>query len=78
MAQLVIPDVEETLWSRLRDRAARHGRTPETEARLILARELQPARADPWAALDALRNELAATGKTFEDSVPLLREDRDR
>ncbi len=38
----------------------------------------QPASADRWAAIDAFRERLAATGRDFGDSVQEIREDRDR
>ncbi len=38
----------------------------------------EPAPADPWAAIDAFRERLAASGRTFSDSTELIREDRDR
>ena len=34
--------------------------------------------ADPWAAINALRQRLAASGLVFPDSTELVREDRDR
>lgn len=76
MSQLLIPDLDDDTLTRLKERAARHGRTPETEARAILSNALGPN--DPWAAADALYRELSATGRTFSDSAELLREDRDR
>ncbi len=78
MSQLVIPDVEEALLARLRDRAARNVRTVEAEAKAILTEALQPPPGDPWAEVDAIYQELAAEGRTFRDSVELLREDRER
>jgi hypothetical protein len=33
---------------------------------------------DPWAAIDAFRERLAASGRDFGDSVQDIREDRDR
>lgn len=33
---------------------------------------------DPWAAVNAFRQRLATTGRTFADSTELIREDRDR
>ena len=36
-----------------------------------------PAR-DPWAAIDAFRERLAASGRDFGDSTQDIREDRDR
>lgn len=33
---------------------------------------------DPWASINAFRERLAASGRTFGDSVEQIREDRDR
>jgi hypothetical protein len=33
---------------------------------------------NPWAAINALREELARSGREFPDSTPLIREDRER
>jgi antitoxin FitA len=79
VSQLVIPDVDDATLARLRERAARHGRMVETEVKAILAEALRPAvPSDQWAAINALRDELAASGRTFSDSAELIREDRDR
>ena len=37
-----------------------------------------PPTADPWAAINAFRERLAASGRVFSDSTELIREDRDR
>jgi plasmid stability protein len=76
MSQLVIPDLDDAVMVRLLERAARRGRTVETEAKAILADALAPN--DPWAGVNAIYNELAASGRTFSDSADLIREDRDR
>jgi plasmid stability protein len=49
MAQLVIPDIEEAVLQRLRERAHARGTTAEAEARVVLAEALQPrpAAVDP-------------------------------
>lgn len=78
MAELLIPDVEETVLRRLQERASIHGRTPEAEAGAILQEVLEPRGPDAWAQVNALRERLAASGRTFSDSVDLLREDRER
>lgn len=39
---------------------------------------LPAERAAQWATVNALRDELAATGQAFSDSVDLIRADRDR
>ncbi len=78
MSQLVISDIEETTIEQLRLRAAAHGRTAEIEAKEILQEALQVWRAAQWAKVNAIRDELAAAGQAFSDSVDLIREDRDR
>jgi plasmid stability protein len=78
MPSLLIPDVEETVLDRLRERAAAHGRAPEAEAKALLEAVLQPAPAQAWAAANAFRARLAASGRAFSDSADMLREDRDR
>lgn len=78
MSQLTIPDIDESLMSRLKQRAAAHGQTIEAEAKTILAQMLGKSEDDVWAKVDAIHARLAASGRTFSDSAELLREDRDR
>ncbi|HUY87853.1 MAG TPA: hypothetical protein VMV10_03870 [Pirellulales bacterium] len=78
MSNLLIPDVEESVIERLRQRAAAHGRTPAVEAKVILQEALQPPPAAGWQQVNATRNELAASGGDFSDSAALIREDRER
>jgi antitoxin FitA len=78
MAELVLTDVDEVVFHHLRERAARHGRSPAEEAKAILAEELSGHRLDAWATVDAIYDRLAASGRTFSDSADLLREDRAR
>lgn len=78
MSQLLIPDVAESLLKQLQQRAVRHGRSIEAEARVILEDALRPDPAKVWAEIDAFRQRLAASGRTFSDSTELIREDRDR
>ena len=77
MPQLLIPDIDETLLERLRSRAAAHARSAEAEVKQILTEALQ-APSDPWAAVNAFRERLAASGRDFGDSTQDIREDRDR
>ena len=60
---------------------------PDTEFEVVVvAQPRMPAdgvptarpAADPWAAVNAFRERLAASGRTFGDSTELIREDRDR
>ena len=78
MPQLLIPDFDHRIMERLRERASLHGRTVETEARAILEEAIRGPAEDPWAAVDLIRNRLAATGRDFGDSTDLIREGRDR
>jgi plasmid stability protein len=79
MPELTIPDIDPATLELLRQRADRHAQTVETEAKVILAEVLRaPASGDPWAAVNAMREELARSGREFPDSTPLLRGDRDR
>lgn len=78
MSELTLQNLDEALWQGLRERAAAHGQTPEAEAKNILAEALAKSEPDPWAAVDAIRERFAASGRAFSDSAELLREDRDR
>lgn len=78
MAELVLTDVNDAILQRLRERATTRRRTPQEEAKAILAEVLQGQSPDAWAQVDAIYRRLAASGRTFGDSTELLREDRDR
>jgi plasmid stability protein len=70
-------DLDEALMRRLRERAARNARSVEAEAAILLKDALQLPR-DPWAAVRAIHDRLAATGRDFGDSVEILHVDRGR
>jgi antitoxin FitA len=78
MATLLIPDVEESILARLRDRAVTNGRSAEAEAKAILECQLQAAPTAAWERVNQFRGQLAASGRTFSDSAELVREDRER
>ncbi len=79
MPQLVIPDIDEVTLNRLRERAMQHAQSVEVEAKVILVGALHAAcPANPWTAINAMREDLARSGREFPDSTPLVREDRDR
>ena len=78
MAELVLTDVSEIVLDHLRERATSHGRTPEEEATAILTEAVRGSNEDAWSRVDAIRNQLVASGRAFSDSAELLREDRDR
>jgi len=78
MTPLVIPDLDDAILTQLRERAATHGRTPESEAKAILTAVLRASSSDPWARVQAIHDHLASSGRVFSDSADLLREDRER
>lgn len=78
MPQSLTLEILDAAAQRLRERAARNSRTAESEAALLLTEALLADESDPWAAVDALREDLAASGRVFPDSTPLIREDRER
>jgi antitoxin FitA len=78
MSQIIIPDLDEDTLARLQERASAHGHTLEAEVKRILAEASQPATADAWTKVNALREALIASGRCFGDSAELVREDRDR
>ena len=78
MSHLLIPDLDDATLARLRERADRHGRTVETEAKAILANAVPPTPSGQWVAINAFREQLAASGQSFPDSTESIREDRER
>jgi plasmid stability protein len=76
MSQLTIHNLDDAVWRGLNERAAAHGQTPEDVARAILVEALAKAEPDPWAEVNAIRERLAASGRTFSDSAELIAEDR--
>lgn len=78
MSDLTIHDLEQPVLERLYRLAAAHGRTPAVEAKAILEQALQPAPVTGWEQVNAIRRKLAATGRTYSDSVASIREDRER
>lgn len=84
MSQVLIREVEPVIVERLKQRAKRSGRSLEAELRLVLQRAADEeekgedgvAQSVPMADIERVRALLA--GRTFSDSVALLREDRER
>ena len=50
----------------------------EFEAVIVLQPRPTALAADPWSAVNAFRQHLAASGRVFTDSADLIREDRER
>ncbi|MCX7011133.1 MAG: hypothetical protein NTW86_00965 [Candidatus Sumerlaeota bacterium] len=78
MASTAIPNIKEDALIRLRERASAHARTPEAEAKAILEGALQATPAAVWDQVNAFRDRLADSDRSFTDSAELLREDRQR
>lgn len=76
MSQLTIPDLDDATLARLRDRAARHGRSIESEAKVILTQAVPTAAGSQWNAINALRERLAESGRIFQDSTDDFAQDR--
>ena len=78
MSDLVIPDLDAQVLTRISQQAALHGRTVEVEAKEILTEAVRGSAGGAWAAVDAIRQRLEASNRSFGDSLALLREDRER
>ena len=78
MTQPTLNDVDDRVWTRLREQAATRSLTPEAEAKASLSQALVKQESNPWAAVDAIRERLAASGRSFGDSAELIAEDRSR
>jgi len=73
MANLTIRNVDAAVKERLRVRAARHGRSMEAEARLILSEAVAATRHEPEPNLaEAIRRRFAPLGGVDLDELPPL------
>ena len=73
-SQVIVRNLDTDVVAELKRRARRNGRSLERELRLILTRAARPDRAGLLAETDRIR---AMTAGPLEDSVSLLRHDRD-
>ena len=78
MPELLLTNVDSGVLTGLQQRAARHGRSAEEEAKTILAENVRHQESADWSHVDGIYHRLAAAGHSFSDSAVLLREDRDR
>ena len=81
MAQVVLENLDPIIIEKLKVRAQRHGRSLNAELEDILIQAVETevvdtpvAIAEAWGRIDKARAKYA--GRTFSDSVELLREDR--
>ncbi|MDP5017638.1 hypothetical protein FJR11_07115 [Anabaena sp. UHCC 0187] len=82
-AQVVLGNINPNVLEKLQVLAQSHNRSLEDEVNIILENFVQAelvnqesAKAQAWAKIDTARQR--HLGKTFSDSVELLREDRNR
>ena len=76
MAQILVRDLDDETVQRLKDRARRHGRSLEAEARQILSGAAGLGFADARKLARRWHKKLA--GRPLPDSTELVREDRRR
>jgi plasmid stability protein len=76
---VLIRDLPEATLDLLKRRAAQHRRSLQQELHSILqVAAAQPGERTAAEVAEAIRTRLAGSGRTFIDSVSLLREDRER
>ena len=75
MPDILVRGVESETLERLKARAKRHGRSLQSEARMILESAAGASVDEVLAAARAWRKKL---GRRFDDSAELIREDRER
>jgi plasmid stability protein len=73
-SQVIVRNLDAGVVAELKRRAKRKGRSLERELRMILTRAARPERSKLIAEADRIR---AMTAGPLEDSLSLLREDRD-
>jgi plasmid stability protein len=76
MARILIRDLDDETVKRLKDRARRHGRSLEGEARLVLTQAAGMDFHDARKLAQQWHKKLA--GRKLPDSTDLVREDRQR
>lgn len=77
MAQVLVRQLDDRLVERLKKRAKEHGRSLQSEVKTILE-EAVPDYEGAWKRIAKLKNTINQAGRTFSDSTPLIREERDR
>ena len=77
MAQVLVRQLDDKVVDRLKKRAKEHGRSLQSEVKTILE-EAVPDYEGAWKRIAKLKKTLKQAGRTFGDSTPLIREERDR
>ena len=74
MGQILVRNLDDTVITQLKSRAARNGKSLEQTVREIIADAVRPSKEEAWAEIDRIR---AMTPRKLESSVPLIRAFRD-
>ncbi len=79
MGQVVIRNIDDSVWDRLKQRAASERKSLEQCLREVLAEAARPSREELLAELERIRGGIAArdTGGPYPTAEELIREDRD-
>ena len=79
MAQILVRDLDDAVVARLKARAKANHRSLQGEVKAILEREAPPRMTaeEMVQAIEHWQEHWRRLGKTFSDSVDLIREDRD-
>lgn len=77
MAQVLVRQLDDEVVDRLKKRAKEHGRSLQSEVKIILE-EAVPDYEAAWKRIEGLRKRLKKSGRKFSDSAVLIRQDRDR
>ena len=77
MAQVLVRALDVKVVERLKKRAQEHGRSLQSEVKLILE-EAVPDYEGAWKRIDRFQGRLIKSGRKFSDSATLIREDRAR
>ena len=75
MSDILIRGLDTKTVKRLKDRARRHGRSLQSEAKLLLESAADVTIAEILASAQTMRQKL---GRRFSDSAAMIREDRNR
>ena len=78
MTDVLIRDLDDDVVDRLKVRAERNGRSLQAELKRLVEINARVSEEGFWKRVDDLAEAINEPGKTFTDSVELLREDRQR
>ena len=75
MPDILVRGLDKQTVQRLKDRAKRHGRSLQSEVKMVLAGAAGPSVAEVLQSARVWREKL---GRRFDDSADLIRQDRER